>query len=183
MDVNGFYDTITRGIALICEVSEAGGVDLLLLCISGNRIRATALSNYRLFYEALCNKKVPVALVITHLERERLMENWWERNEARILGYGIRSVGHACVTGLSDNGGKSRKSRDAMLHLLSQYDDIRSSRFSLPPEPWLIRLLQWLRTSLLPTTSTAQDRVARILVMRCGLDPETAYWLTGQLAS
>jgi len=169
MDVNGFYDAITRGIALIREVSEAGGVDLLLLCISGNRIRATALSNYRPFYEVLCNKKVPVALVITHLERERRMEDWWERNEARILGYGIRSVGHACVTGLSDNGGKSRESRDAMWHLLSQHDN--RSRFSLPPEPWLIRLFQWF-ASLLPTgtssTSAGSSRAYPGDAMRLG---------------
>jgi len=100
---NRLYDTITRGIALIREVSEAGGVDLLLLCISGNRITATTRSIYRLFYEALCNKEVPVALVITHLERENPMEDWWKRNEDIILNrYKIQSVGHACVTGLAD---------------------------------------------------------------------------------
>ena len=178
MGVNGFYEAIVKAYALICKLNEAGGVDLLLFCIRGNRITATTQSNYRLFYEVLCNKQVPIALVITHLERERRMEDWWERNEASILKYGIQSAGHACVTGLEDKNQKYEESRDAMSHLLSQHDN--RGRFSMPPEPWFIRLLQAL-ASLFSTSTPAAKDVARILMKRCGLDPEIASRLAGQL--
>ncbi|KAI5983713.1 P-loop containing nucleoside triphosphate hydrolase protein, partial [Pisolithus albus] len=72
---------ITKAHWLITKLTDAGGVDLLLFCIRGNKVTATALSNYGFFYEVLCNKQVPVALVITHVEREYRMEDWWTRNE------------------------------------------------------------------------------------------------------
>ncbi|KAG1716108.1 hypothetical protein ID866_1080, partial [Astraeus odoratus] len=106
MGVNGYYAAIVKAYALISKLSTAGGVDLLLFCFRGNKITATTQSNYRLFYEVLCNKQVPIALVITHLERERRMEDWWDRNERHILKYGIQSAGHACVTGLVDKKDK-----------------------------------------------------------------------------
>ncbi|KIM54992.1 hypothetical protein SCLCIDRAFT_1221509 [Scleroderma citrinum Foug A] len=126
---------------------------LLLFCICGNRITAATQSNYRLFYEVLCDKKVPIAFVITHLERERRMEDWWERNEAKILTYGIRSCGHVCITGLGDKDQKYKQSKDAMLPLLSQYDD--RGKFSMPPESWFIRLLRWFAPLFTTSTPTA----------------------------
>lgn len=57
-------------------------------------------SNYGLFYEVLCRSLVPIALVITHLEREADMEKWWQRNVESLEKYGIEAVDHACVTRL-----------------------------------------------------------------------------------
>ncbi|KAI6026371.1 P-loop containing nucleoside triphosphate hydrolase protein, partial [Pisolithus microcarpus] len=151
---------------LIQKLSNAGGVDLLLFCIRGNRITATTQSNYRLFYEVLCDKQVPIALVITHLEREHRMEDWWTRNEGSILRYGIKCAGHACVTGITDKAEKFRESRDAISSLLSLHDN--RGRFTMPQEPWFIRLLEHLAS-------------LRILTKRCGLDVETAQRLAGQL--
>ncbi|KIK27898.1 hypothetical protein PISMIDRAFT_674209, partial [Pisolithus microcarpus 441] len=74
MGINGYYTAIVKAYSLIQKLSKAGGVDLLLFCIRGNRVTATTQSNYRLFYEVLCDKQVPIALVITHLEREHKME-------------------------------------------------------------------------------------------------------------
>ena len=180
MGVNCYYQAIVKACALIRKLNEAGGVDLLLFCIRGGRIPATALNNYRLFYEVLCDKKVPIALVITHLEREHRMEDWWEQNEASILKYGIRSVDHACVTCLEHEVQKYKESRDAVLRLLSQHDD--RGRFSMPPESWLIRLLQAL-AALLPTSIPSAKNVVRILMKRCSLDPETARRFARQLVS
>ena len=176
MGVDDYYDAIVKAYALIRKLSEAGGVDLLLLCLRGARITAIAKSNYRLFYEDLCNKKVPIALVITHLERESRMEDWWERNEASLLKYGMQIAGHACVTGLKEEVQKYKESRDTMLHLLFQHDN--RGRFSMPPEPWLSRLLQ-TPAYLFSTSTPAANDVARILMKRCGLDPEIAHRLAG----
>ncbi|KAI6032791.1 P-loop containing nucleoside triphosphate hydrolase protein [Pisolithus orientalis] len=178
MGVNGYYAAIVKAFNLIQKLSRAGGVDLLLFCIRGNRITATTQSNYRLFYEVLCDKRVPIALVVTHLEREYRMEDWWGRNEGNIERYGIRSAGHACVTGITDKEEKFRESREAISRLLSQHDS--RGRFAMPPEPWLTRLLQHL-ASLVSTNSSWGKDFSRVLTKRCGLDVETAHRLAAQL--
>ncbi|KIM65690.1 hypothetical protein SCLCIDRAFT_1212097 [Scleroderma citrinum Foug A] len=125
MGVNGYFPAIEKAHALIRRLREVGGVNLLLFCIRGNRITTTAQSNYRLFYEVLCEEQVPVGLVITNLEREVNMEDWWVRNKKSIEKYGIKCAGHACVTGLPDDrgpDGKYAKSRKAMEDLLRQHD-------------------------------------------------------------
>ncbi|KAI6169534.1 P-loop containing nucleoside triphosphate hydrolase protein [Pisolithus thermaeus] len=177
MGVNGYYAAIVKAYGLIQKLSRAGGVDLLLFCIRGNRITATTQSNYRLFYEVLCDKQVPIALIITHLEREHRMEDWWVRNEENILKYGIKCAGHACVTGVTNREEKVRQSRDAISSLLSQHDN--RGRFTMPSEPWFIRLLEHL-ASLVSGNSSGKD-VLRILTKRCGLDEETAQRLAAQL--
>ena len=72
---------------------------LLQLCIGGNRTTATVKSNYRLFCEVLGKKEVPIALAVTHLEREAVMEDW-RRNGKSLDKNGIHSTGHACITTL-----------------------------------------------------------------------------------
>ncbi|KAL4074306.1 P-loop containing nucleoside triphosphate hydrolase protein [Scleroderma yunnanense] len=178
MGVNGYYTAIVNAYALIHKLHDAGGVDLLLFCIRGSRITTTIQSNYRLFYEILCDKQVPIALVITHLERENPMEDWWKRNQSSISKYGIHSAGHACVTGIVDRGEKYKESKDAILRLLSQHDN--RGRFSMPPEPWLARFFRGL-ASLFSLGTPAGKDIARILTKRCGLDPETAYSLARRL--
>ncbi|KAF9222624.1 hypothetical protein BS17DRAFT_818427 [Gyrodon lividus] len=103
MGVNGYLAAIEKAHKLIQSLGAGGGVHLLLFCMRGGRITATVQSNYRLFCEFLCNKKVPVALVFTGLEREVDMENWWTRNESHIRRYGIHSVSHACITAVRDD--------------------------------------------------------------------------------
>ncbi|KAI6169536.1 P-loop containing nucleoside triphosphate hydrolase protein [Pisolithus thermaeus] len=178
MGVNGYYAAVVKAYNLIQKLSRAGGVDLLLFCIRGNRITATTQSNYRLFYEVLCNKQVPIALIITHLEREHRMEEWWTRNEGSILKYGIKCAGHACVTGITDKAEKFRESRDAISTLLSQHDN--RGRFTMPQDPWFIRLLEHLASLVSPNSSVGKD-ISRNLIKRCGLDVETAQRLAGQL--
>ncbi|KIJ07949.1 hypothetical protein PAXINDRAFT_89580, partial [Paxillus involutus ATCC 200175] len=98
MGVNGYLAAIEKAYQLIISLSEAGGVHLLLFCMRGDRITATKQSNYRLFCEFLCNRKVPVALIVTGLERETVMEDWWSRNESNAIRYGLHNAGHACIT-------------------------------------------------------------------------------------
>ena len=180
MGVNGYYDAIVKAYELIRKLSKAGGVDLLLLCIRGQRIPPSATTNYLLFYEILCNKQVPIALVITHLERENRMEDWWERNEATILGYGIRTCGHASVTGLPDEVQKYNESKLAMSCLLSHHDN--SSRFSMPLESVFTRFLRWV-TSFFSKGRPSVVDIANFLMKRCNFDLETAYRLAAQLVA
>jgi hypothetical protein len=98
MGVNTFFGAIEKAHKLVSSLHDAGGIDLLLFCIRGNRITSTMQRNYRLFFEFLCEKKVPLAFVITQLEHEDVMEDWWQRNEKTLEQYGMQSVAHACIT-------------------------------------------------------------------------------------
>ena len=177
MGVNGYFPAIEKAHALIRRLREVGGVNLLLFCIRGNRITTTAQSNYRLFYEVLCEEQVPVGLVITNLEREVNMEDWWVRNKKSIEKYGIKCAGHACVTGLPDDrgpDGKYAKSRKAMEDLLRQHDG--SGRYIMSEGDWLARLIKGLKIFLTRDKGgmpRGKD-LEKALVKRCGLDPETA---------
>ncbi|KIJ19195.1 hypothetical protein PAXINDRAFT_61895, partial [Paxillus involutus ATCC 200175] len=139
---NGYVGAIEKAIQLIHRLNATGGISLFLFCMRGNRITATAQSNYRLFYEVLGKKEVPIALAITHLEREMVMEDWWSRNVKMLDRSGIYSVGHACVTTLEGHHQKYHESREAIHSLLSQFAD--HGKFSMPSEVWIGRFLKGL---------------------------------------
>lgn len=169
--VNSYLGAIEKATQLIKRLNAAGGISLLLFCIRGNRITTTTQSNYRLFYEILGRREVPIALVITHLEREPQMEDWWPRNEKLLERYGIIAAGHACLTGVNGHP-KFQQSQDAIRALLSQYDE--QGKFMMPSEAWIGRLLRGL-TSLVGDKAFAKSKdVTRLLVKRCHLDLEIA---------
>ncbi|KAL4074305.1 P-loop containing nucleoside triphosphate hydrolase protein [Scleroderma yunnanense] len=177
MGVNGYFPAIEKAWLLIKRLREAGGVDLLLFCIRGNRVTTTTQSNYRLFYEILCGQKVPIALIITHLERETDMEDWWIRNKKSIVErYGIRCAGHACVTGIPDNRGpegKYGKSRKAVHDLLLQHDG--TGRYMMPEGDWLAKLIKGLKLFTGDKAGIPKGKaLEKALVKRCGLDSDAA---------
>ncbi|KIK75082.1 hypothetical protein PAXRUDRAFT_835806, partial [Paxillus rubicundulus Ve08.2h10] len=135
---NGYVGAIDKAIQLIHRLNATGGISLFLFCMRGNRITATTQSNYRLFYEILGKREVPIALAITHLEREPVMEHWWSRNVKTLERNGILSAGHACITTLQGHQ-KYPESREVLGALLSQFDD--QGKFSMPAEAWIGRFL------------------------------------------
>lgn len=181
MGVNGYLTAIEKAHSLIRDLASAGGIDLLLFCIRGSRITATTQSNYRLFHEVLCDKKVPIALIVTNLEREVEMEHWWARNAEHIKMYGIHSAGHACVTGVEEEVEKYNESKESLRKLLlSQLDN--KQKFSMPPESWLARILAGLGNLLHNKNPPKGEKMARTLVKRCNMDGETARRLAALLA-
>jgi hypothetical protein len=90
-----FVDSAYR---LIKRLDKQGGIDLLLFCVHAGRVTATLQNNHRLFHDFLGDKKVPIVLAITNLEREKRMEDWWERNEGAFDSYRRKVAGHACIT-------------------------------------------------------------------------------------
>ncbi|KAK7448523.1 hypothetical protein VKT23_013786 [Stygiomarasmius scandens] len=74
------------------------GVHLLVFCLRAPRITDGAASNYVTFYRSLCGSKVPIVLVVTGLENEVDMDDWWDINENVFKGYGMHFEGHACIT-------------------------------------------------------------------------------------
>lgn len=179
MGVSGYLSAIEKAHTLVRDLGNAGGVDLLLFCIRGSRITATTQGNYRLFYEVLCNKEVPIALVVTNLEREAKMDDWWVRNEEYIKMYGIHSVGHACVTGVEEDE-KYGESKDTLRNLLvSQLNNRR--KFLMQPESWFARLLAGLGSFLHSRNPPKGEKMVRTLIKRCNMDGETARRLASLL--
>ncbi|KAG8214116.1 hypothetical protein J3R82DRAFT_10877 [Butyriboletus roseoflavus] len=86
---------------LLHELAKNNGVDLLVYCVRGTRVRSALLTNYHIFYSAICRKKVPIAIVITGLEnQEGDMETWWIKNEPQFSSLKMYFDNHACVTTL-----------------------------------------------------------------------------------
>ena len=87
------------------EASE--GVDLLLFCIRGASgtkslpVKRGHWEKYKFVFEEVCKKRVPIALVVTHLESydpSGDMDTWWDHNERKISEFGFQFCAHACVT-------------------------------------------------------------------------------------
>lgn len=82
-----YLSAISNAYGLITTLKERGGVNLLLFCVRGGRVTATMQSNYRLFFEFPCEERVPLVLVVTNLEREVNMEDWYTRNVGHLEKY------------------------------------------------------------------------------------------------
>ena len=177
MGVNGYYAAVEKAYDLIQSLADAGGIHLLLFCLRGDLITPTIQSNYRLFHEFLCEKRVPIALVITGLEREQRMENWWLRNEGNFKTYGIRSVAHACIIAVQDlddpgRAAKYEESRKIVLDLLSKCT--KDGPLLMDKEKSLARLIALMATLVSNKFRPKRRDYTRVLVKRCDMEPDAA---------
>ncbi|KAF8310052.1 P-loop containing nucleoside triphosphate hydrolase protein [Amanita rubescens] len=63
-------------------LDEDTGISLLVFCLRGPKIKEASVKNWRLFWEIICQRRVPVILAVTGLENEEKgMDNWWTENE------------------------------------------------------------------------------------------------------
>ncbi|KAG0697663.1 hypothetical protein DFH29DRAFT_1003513 [Suillus ampliporus] len=92
---------------LLRELMSPGsdGIGLLVYCIRSTRARRALIRNFNIFYSAICRKKVPIVLVVTGLENEVVMENWWDTNGKEFKNRGMHFEDHACVTTLRQHPG------------------------------------------------------------------------------
>ena len=79
--------------------SLENGISLLVYCVRGPKpnISRTA-RNYKIFYDGLCQRRVPIVLVVTGLEGEEPMGEWWTRNKDSFGMQKMSFSGQACVT-------------------------------------------------------------------------------------
>ncbi|KAF8552002.1 P-loop containing nucleoside triphosphate hydrolase protein [Imleria badia] len=158
----GYLRAIEQACKLVRDLTKAGGVDLLLFCHRQGRITTITQKNYALLYEAACRKSVPIAVVITHLEQEEHMEEWWEQNADIFEQRGVKFCGHACVTTLPDDP-KMQESKEAIERILKTVDSHGGYRMATESEV------------------KGKDLV-RILRERCGLREHDAYRVAQILA-
>jgi tRNA U34 5-carboxymethylaminomethyl modifying GTPase MnmE/TrmE len=84
LEIDEYLNAIVNAHSLITKLKDAGGIDLLLFCVRAGRVTTTFQNNYRLFFEWLGEERVPIVLVLTGLERETRMENWWDMEQWKI---------------------------------------------------------------------------------------------------
>jgi GTPase SAR1 family protein len=103
-------------------VEDLKTVNLLVYCIRGTRFRKIIADNYNIFCNAICGggSKVPIVLVITGLENEDNMDDWWKDNKAYFDQYKLKFRGHACITATRGRASKDDGSRHIFQDL---YDD------------------------------------------------------------
>jgi tRNA U34 5-carboxymethylaminomethyl modifying GTPase MnmE/TrmE len=179
-----YLDIIVNAYNLIKKLNTEGGIDLLLFCVRAGRVTATLQTNYRLFYEWLCEKKVPIALVLTGLEREpKSMEDWWTRNKHIFAKYEIRVAGHACITAANHLDGRSKQlyeeSHRLVRDLVKTHTQGKTSTWD--GEKSFTGLLRKLKV-FLKRKPKGKD-VVGVLTKRCHIPLEAAKRLAGEIGS
>ncbi|KAG1886638.1 hypothetical protein F4604DRAFT_1280086 [Suillus subluteus] len=181
MNNAGYLDALVKAHELIVSLKNRGGVHGLLFCIKAGRVSNTMQQNYRLFYEFLCQERVPLALVVTNLENVEDMDDWWTKNRVHIESSGIVPVTHVCITTIKGykNAYQARylESRKKVLNMLKE---LGSRDLCLVDESvWFARMGKKLGEIFVPTKGLGRSRqkMFQILTKRCKLRKEDAVHL------
>ena len=154
---------------LLHELAKNNGVDLLVYCVRGTRVRTALLTNYHIFYSAICRKKVPIAIVITGLEnQEGNMETWWYKNEPQFTQLKMHFDGHACVTTLESSMEnpllKERRaiSRATVIKMIAS--TCRIQQWKPPERSWVESAYSDIRAMLSPRDGPYSARLPTIII-------------------
>ena len=173
IDVKPFIGALEKVQKLITSLRNAGGVDLILFCVRAGRFTAAMERDYHLVSEVLCNSRVPLALVITHLENEEVMENWWDGNQKTFEKYGIHAVAHACITSLPPHvtiyAEKRVQSRRALQKLFHDALNSPNPSYMQDIRDWLVTFIENLLSLL--TSRTRRRHITKKVETYCTLPP------------
>ncbi|KAG1741960.1 hypothetical protein EDB19DRAFT_687267 [Suillus lakei] len=187
MNNAGYLDALVKAHELIVSLRNRGGVHGLLFCIKAGRVSNTMQQNYRLFFEFLCQEEVPLALVVTNLENEKNMDDWWTKNKAHIEKSGIVPVTHICITTVKgyQNAYEARyfESRKKVLNMLKELGN--SDACSVDVSSWFVRMCKKLREFMIPVKGLRKSRqkMLQVLTKRCRLRKEDAVRLLQMIDS
>jgi len=183
LGIEEYLEAIANARNLITRLENEGGIDLLLFCVRAGRITGVIQNNYRLFYEWLCEKKVPIVLVVTGLESEERMEDWWTRQSQALVKYEIFVDGHACITAANKLSGRAQEmyedSRRLMRRLVREHTHDRLERCNGSDgrkggDGWFRKVIQGPRELLQGDRSVGKKDIMDILTQRCGMPPYAA---------
>ncbi|KAG2153651.1 P-loop containing nucleoside triphosphate hydrolase protein [Suillus bovinus] len=174
MKPSGFLDAVTNADKLMRELRDNGGVHLLLYCIKAGRIPPTFVTNYRLFYEFFFEEKIPVVLIVTHLEREEPMDDWYTRNKGSFDHHAVKCVDHACITAATNLDQRYKQKYEAskveVRELITRHEDTVVDWNG--GDGWLARFIGKLKDLL--TGRPSKSDVFGVLTKRCGMDDNLA---------
>ncbi|KAH7889069.1 hypothetical protein F5I97DRAFT_785309 [Phlebopus sp. FC_14] len=168
LSFTNYPDALAGAYALIRSLQATSGLDLIILCgrAGSPGFSLSSLEHqYRLFREFMCREKLPIALVVTGLEHEARMEDWWDVNGPRLEERHIRFAAHACVTATTGY-------RDAFATKYMESTRVVREllRVCLCHEKRSGARCRWRR--LMP--KPGRKKMAERLVTRCGLSEDMA---------
>ncbi|KAJ8593685.1 hypothetical protein M405DRAFT_730958 [Rhizopogon salebrosus TDB-379] len=181
IDNTNYLGALVKAHKLIQSLQEKGGIHGILFCIRVGRISNTTQQNYKLIHDFLCQKTVPVSLVVTGLENEPDMDGWWTTNETTIKQSGIASAKHVCITttmGYENVYEKRYKESRKKVHkLMSEL----ASETACPVDGanWFRRVCKSLRGFLTGKNDT--KKVMQVLTNDCKLPKDDAKKLIAML--
>ncbi|KAG2053032.1 hypothetical protein BDR06DRAFT_956902 [Suillus hirtellus] len=178
-----YLDAVENAHNLIHKLEKQGGIDLLMFCMRAGRLTATLQNNYRLFNEFLCEKKVPIVIVITYLENEvGEMDDWWKRNQDTFRDQEFYVDGHACITAIQGNcPERYAQSRTTIRKLVKEFTTGGKKRAWKGGDNLFVSLMQKLRGLVLGKSRSKKDNIAPRLTKRCGLTPDVAKQLADRI--
>ncbi|KAG1761986.1 hypothetical protein EDD22DRAFT_893801 [Suillus occidentalis] len=185
LGIKEYLESVENAYRLIKELDSQGGIDLLLFCVRAGRVTATLQSNYRLFHEFLCEKKVPIVLAITNLEREHRMEDWWLRNHHTFDKYQIHVAGHACITAANRLDGRHKdlyeESRITIRKIVEQFTADGKKQTWAGGDNLFVSLMRRLRGLLAGSPNVRKKDLVPHLTKRCGITPDVAKQLADMI--
>jgi predicted GTPase len=167
-----YHRSIKNASRLLRELDACGGTSLLIYCVQKGRDSGALRSNYQLFREVLYQRRVPMVMVVTCLEDENVMEEWWERNRASLEASEIVVDGHACVTTLK-NEAKYEASREAVRELIRRYAAVIPVSGGWKKKGIVSAFMQRFMQPD-PEDKRLQDKLQRDLESQCGMRTELA---------
>ena len=91
------HDAIVQLYTLLRKLET--GLSLLVFYLRGPRIKESCVVNWRMFWEIIFRRRVPILLAVTGLENEENgMDDWWTQNVEYFVGYKIYPTSVACLT-------------------------------------------------------------------------------------
>ncbi|KAG1851115.1 P-loop containing nucleoside triphosphate hydrolase protein [Suillus subluteus] len=178
LGIREYFESVENAYRLIKELDRQGGIDLLLFCVRADRVTATIQSNYRLFHEFICEKKIPIVLAITHLEREQRMEDWWIRNHATLQNYRIQVAGHACITAANRLDGRHQvlyeESRITIRNLVKEFTADGQKQTWIGGDNLFVSLMRKLKELLTASSFVKKKDLVSHLTKRCGMSRDVA---------
>lgn len=123
-----------------------GGISLLLFVIRAPRMRDSAPYNWRIFYEIICQKKVPIIVVVTGAELEQLdMDDWWLRNKVHFERKDMQPHGYACIVAT-----KGKQKRNGSYMFEEEYEESKRKLTKVIEarcllDPWKYTGVDWFQ--------------------------------------
>ena len=103
---------------LLKERHRSHEIDLLVYCVRGSRATGASVKYYNNFCAITRRLAAPVVIMVTQLEKEKSMEDWWSRNFLHFEELKMEFDDHACITTLAQHP-RLTESREKLINLIT----------------------------------------------------------------
>ncbi|KAG2121399.1 hypothetical protein BD769DRAFT_1608878 [Suillus cothurnatus] len=172
LESDEYHRSINNASRLLRKLDTCGGTSLLVYCVKKDRVNSALRNNYQLFHEVLYQRRVPIVMVVTCLEDEKVMEQWWTRNRATLEGFQIAVKGHACVTTLKEDK-KYSESRQAVHKLIRKHAAVTPVSGEWKQEGMVSAFMRRFRQPD-PEDKKKENKLQEDLEGQCGMKTELA---------